>query len=122
MVRIFFIITLYFFQITMDDFRRAHNTATENTNGNDIVPMNGFPKEGTISAVHRIWGGDKRIALFGYTLETINLLLLPMIETKLVGIRKIYLNSFRLKNPKNNLKFCPYRFELYFVSAEFYSN
>lgn len=35
-----------------------------------------------VSAVNRIWGGDKRLALYGYTLETINMLLLPMIETK----------------------------------------
>lgn len=35
-----------------------------------------------ISAVNRVWGGDKRLALFGYTLETINMLLFPMIQTK----------------------------------------
>ncbi|XP_058809290.1 uncharacterized protein LOC131674568 [Phymastichus coffea] len=76
-------------QITMNELREAY-AATENNsaqnnieNGtaNALVPKNGVSKNG-ISAVNRVWGGDKRIALFGYTLETINLLLLPMIKTK----------------------------------------
>lgn len=36
----------------------------------------------SISTVNRVWGGDKRLSLYGYTLETINLLILPMLETK----------------------------------------
>jgi hypothetical protein len=32
--------------------------------------------------VSRIWGGDRRLSLFSYTIETINMLLLPMIKTK----------------------------------------
>ncbi|KAL1139053.1 hypothetical protein AAG570_009114 [Ranatra chinensis] len=34
------------------------------------------------SDVSRIWGGDRRLSLFSYTIETINMLLLPMIKTK----------------------------------------
>ncbi|GLG95437.1 NADPH:adrenodoxin oxidoreductase, mitochondrial [Gryllus bimaculatus] len=30
----------------------------------------------------RMWGGDRRLSLFAYTIETINMLLLPMIQTK----------------------------------------
>ena len=30
--------------------------------------------------ITRIWGGDRRLSLFSYTIETINLLLLPMIR------------------------------------------
>lgn len=30
----------------------------------------------------RIWGGDRRLSLFSYTIETINMLILPMIRTK----------------------------------------
>ncbi|XP_014214359.1 putative glutamate synthase [NADPH] isoform X1 [Copidosoma floridanum] len=70
--------------MTMDDFRKAHNEterSLENGVSNALVPKNGVSKDG-ISAVNRVWSGDKRIALFGYTLETINLLLLPMIQTK----------------------------------------
>lgn len=37
-----------------------------------------------ISAVNRVWGGDKRLSLYGYTLETINMLLLPMMQSKYV--------------------------------------
>lgn len=38
-----------------------------------------------ISTVNRVWGGDKRLSLYGYTLETINLLLLPMMQSKYVA-------------------------------------
>lgn len=37
-----------------------------------------------VSVVHRVWGGDKRLSLYGYTLETINMLLLPMMQSKYV--------------------------------------
>lgn len=70
----------------MDDLRNAHtggdSNGTENNASNALVAKNGITKEKGISAVYRVWGGDKRLALFGYTLETINLLLLPMIQTK----------------------------------------
>ncbi|OXU24667.1 hypothetical protein TSAR_002428 [Trichomalopsis sarcophagae] len=74
-------------QITMDDFRNAHTGGESNGVDADnftqsLVPKNGLSKADGVSAVNRVWGGDKRIALFGYTLETINLLLLPMIKTK----------------------------------------
>lgn len=73
--------------MTMEDLRKAHRgeefNGIENKTNNALVTVkNGISKEDGISAVHRVWGGDKRIALFGYTLETINLLLLPMIQTK----------------------------------------
>lgn len=64
-----------------DSSENGTPTGVENGVSNAVVPKNGVSKNG-ISAVNRIWGGDKRIALFGYTLETINLLLLPMIKTK----------------------------------------
>lgn len=71
----------------MDDFRNAHTGGDSNGLDADnftqsLVPKNGLSKADGVSAVNRVWGGDKRIALFGYTLETINLLLLPMIKTK----------------------------------------
>lgn len=30
----------------------------------------------------RIWGGDRRLLLFSYSIETINMLIIPMIRTK----------------------------------------
>lgn len=33
-------------------------------------------------AVEQMYGGDRRLSLFGYTVETISMLLLPMINTK----------------------------------------
>lgn len=80
----------------MDELRAAHvcnaNTGdvienrqsveTEIAKKNAINDVNG-----EISAVNKVWSGDKRLSLYGYTLETINLLLLPMVDTK-------YVNSF----------------------------
>lgn len=36
--------------------------------------------------ITRIWGGDRRLSLFSYTIETINLLLLPMIRNRYLAI------------------------------------
>lgn len=33
-------------------------------------------------AVGQMYGGDQRLSLFGYTVETVTMLLLPMINTK----------------------------------------
>lgn len=33
-------------------------------------------------AVDQMYGGDQRLSLFGYTVETISMLLLPMMNTK----------------------------------------
>lgn len=78
----------------MDELRAAHvcnvnagdvienrqSVETEIAKKNAINDVNG-----EISAVNRVWSGDKRLSLYGYTLETINLLLLPMVQTKYVN-------------------------------------
>ncbi|KAJ9598085.1 hypothetical protein L9F63_026811, partial [Diploptera punctata] len=56
--------------ILMEDLRAEH-AALHNSTG---------LTNGTI--VSEIWGGDRRLSLFSYTIETINMLLLPMIQTK----------------------------------------
>lgn len=76
----------------MEDLRQAYiangGTLDDHQNGNKNNEITGDIERGVkqlemkISAVNRVWGGDKRLALFGYTLETINMLLLPMIQTK----------------------------------------
>ncbi|XP_018340972.1 PREDICTED: putative glutamate synthase [NADPH] isoform X1 [Trachymyrmex septentrionalis] len=73
-------------RITMDELRAAH---VYNSNAEDIIEnslavekknaINGIYE---VSAVNKVWSGDKRLSLYGYTLETINLLLLPMVQTK----------------------------------------
>lgn len=81
----------------MDELRAAH---VSNSNAEDVIKnslstettvaiKNAFnedegKKDGQISAVNKVWSGDKRLSLYGYTLETINLLLLPMVQTKYV--------------------------------------
>ncbi|PSN33244.1 hypothetical protein C0J52_22643 [Blattella germanica] len=76
-------------QILMDDLRSEHERLNKDvvlTNGS-IAPegdgmgtgsVNGITDEG----LAKIWGGDRRLSLFSYTIETINMLLLPMIQTK----------------------------------------
>jgi len=78
----------------MDELRAAH---VHDRNAGNVIE-NGLPVETTIakkntingvnevSAVNKVWSGDKRLSLYGYTLETINLLLLPMVQTKCVPI------------------------------------
>lgn len=74
----------------MDELRSAHvrNTDAENVIENnlpiEVAKKNAINDINIISTVNKIWGGDKRLSLYGYTLETINLLLLPMMQTKYV--------------------------------------
>lgn len=77
----------------MDELRAAHvhsanaEDAIENRQlvGTEIAKKNAINDvNGEISAVNKVWSGDKRLSLYGYTLETINLLLLPMVQTKCV--------------------------------------
>lgn len=72
----------------MDDLRAAHlangGKLEMEMNGKieDEIDVTRLEDPNQISAVNRVWGGDNRLSLYGYTLETINLLLLPMIQTK----------------------------------------
>ncbi|CAG2053616.1 unnamed protein product [Timema podura] len=43
-----------------------------------VASVNGINEK----ALARMWGGDKRLSMFSYTIETVNLLLLPMIQSK----------------------------------------
>ncbi|XP_046666504.1 glutamate synthase [NADH] [Homalodisca vitripennis] len=66
--------------ITMEELRAASSVVPESP---AAVVINGEMKEElTEHDMTRIWGGDRRISLFGYSIETINMLLLPMIRTK----------------------------------------
>lgn len=76
-------------QITMEEMRAAdaNNVDAGNLIGNDhlsemTIAKNAINGINEISAVNKVWSGDKRLSLYGYTLETINLLLLPMVQTK----------------------------------------
>lgn len=87
----------------MDDLRAAHvhdrgaGNVIENGLSIEtaIAKKNAINGVNEISTVNKIWSGDKRLSLYGYTLETINLLLLPMMQTKYVRI-----NIFTCKNAK----------------------
>ncbi|XP_076674514.1 uncharacterized protein LOC143372318 isoform X2 [Andrena cerasifolii] len=80
-------------QITMEELRAADASRTAESmlatsvgNGSSTEQQatgkNGVNDTNPVSVVNRVWGGDKRLSLFGYTLETINLLLLPMMQSK----------------------------------------
>jgi glutamate synthase (NADPH/NADH) len=72
----------------MADLRAEHEV-----NNKSVIVANGNidgvenVQTGSVSGITdeglgKVWGGDRRLSLFSYTIETINLLLLPMIETK----------------------------------------
>lgn len=74
-------------EITMEELRQVTCSSYKNcpdspvicsVNGELIVP----DKEIGEKEATRIWGGDRRLSLFSYTIETINMLLLPMVNTK----------------------------------------
>ncbi|XP_034952284.1 putative glutamate synthase [NADPH] isoform X4 [Chelonus insularis] len=74
-------------QITMNHLRAAHVTngiangmGIENGHGAEDSKKHGLNYD--LRGVDRTWGGDKRLQLYAYTIENINLLLLPMLETK----------------------------------------
>jgi len=72
----------------MADLRAEHegNNSVTLANGN-IDGVGDTIVSGSVSGITdeclaRVWGGDRRLSLFSYSIETINLLLLPMIQTK----------------------------------------
>ncbi|GFG41054.1 hypothetical protein Cfor_06824, partial [Coptotermes formosanus] len=75
-------------QILMADLRAEHErnnsvtVANGNTDGVGDTMATGSVNGITDVYLTRVWAGDRRLSLFSYTIETINLLLLPMIQTK----------------------------------------
>nr|XP_031844149.1 putative glutamate synthase [NADPH] isoform X1 [Nomia melanderi] len=70
--------------ITMEELRAADNgrSRTAVTSEHRTIERKESSDANPVSAVNRVWGGDKRLSLYGYTLETINMLLLPMMQSK----------------------------------------
>ncbi|CAK9810578.1 Glutamate synthase [NADH] [Anthophora plagiata] len=64
------------------DCRKVSSTVESDITTEEIAKRNATNDINPISAVNRVWGGDRRLSLYGYTLETINLLLLPMMQSK----------------------------------------
>ena len=77
-------VVIAFQQITLEDLYAAHEGSLTSeptvTNGH----VNGLNGDDESAAVMRTFGGDRRLLLNGYTVETLNLLLLPMVTTKSV--------------------------------------
>jgi hypothetical protein len=72
----------------MEELRKAHKGPNV-MNGTIVERASGYQHDdpaATERAVHRLSGGDPRLALFGYSVETITMLLLPMVQTKLVTL------------------------------------
>lgn len=67
-------------QIYLNDLRAAHEKEFGPVKKEEII--NGFVHVPDENAITRVWGGDRRLSLFSYSIETINLLLIPMIKTK----------------------------------------
>nr|CAD7432674.1 unnamed protein product [Timema monikensis] len=78
-------------QIHLEDLRETHLKKYKAlpTMDDDISTLKGCSIQRVASvnginekALARMWGGDKRLSMFSYTIETVNLLLLPMIQSK----------------------------------------
>ncbi|KAK6621297.1 hypothetical protein RUM43_011603 [Polyplax serrata] len=67
-------------QIKMSDLRAAYEKRYGPVTKEEIT--NGFVHVADENAVARVWGGDRRLSLFSYSIETINMLLMPMFQTK----------------------------------------
>lgn len=69
-------------QITLEELYAAHegNLPPESPVANGHI--NGLNGEQEQAAVVRTFGGDRRLLMNGYTIETLNMLLLPMVTTK----------------------------------------
>ncbi|KAL0267203.1 UNVERIFIED_CONTAM: hypothetical protein PYX00_009546 [Menopon gallinae] len=64
----------------MSQLREAYESKFGPVRKEEIT--NGFVHVPVGNALSRVWGGDRRLSLFSYTIETINMLLMPMIKTK----------------------------------------
>ncbi|XP_068081055.1 uncharacterized protein [Anabrus simplex] len=77
-------------QILMEDLRADHIKNVKDVVNNDAVMMNGSGDTQSVASVNgileetiaKMWGGDRRLSLFSYTIETVNMLLVPMLQTK----------------------------------------
>lgn len=70
-------------QVTMDELRDAHTGPL--TYGSESTQINGEvsgAKGDNGNGVEYQVTADRRLGMYGYTVETINLLMLPMIKTK----------------------------------------
>lgn len=65
---------------TASNSNRGTNGYHENGLGAEDAKAHGLDYE--LRGVDRTWGGDKRLQLYAYTIETVNLLIIPMIQTK----------------------------------------
>lgn len=69
-------------QIHMEDLRAAHKGPLSITNGVGDTEMVASVSGISEDMLAHMWGGDTRLGVFGYTIETVNMLLVPMIKTK----------------------------------------
>ena len=52
------------------------------TSGRPIIRKRTELQEESDSAMDRLWNGDRRMPVFGYTVETLQMLMVPMLKTK----------------------------------------
>ncbi|XP_018895699.1 uncharacterized protein [Bemisia tabaci] len=75
-------------QITMEDLRKEASARAVGLVKEKSIEFESGDAKKTLrdnlpgEEMTRIWGGDRRLSLFSYSIETINMLILPMIRTK----------------------------------------
>lgn len=89
---------LYFPQISMENLYEAHEGDLTSEHCLISEHMNGVAVDNENVAMVRTFSGDRRLVMFGYTIETLNMLLLPMVTTQsvkhLLCYCTLYLNAY----------------------------
>ena len=67
--------------VTLDELRKGHKKAID-TRGRPIIRQRTELQEESDTAMERLWNGDRRMPVFGYTVETLQMLMVPMLKTK----------------------------------------
>nr|XP_027206472.1 putative glutamate synthase [NADPH] [Penaeus vannamei] len=69
-------------QFTLSDMYAAHEGELTPESPLSVSHVNGTVNGDDSGAMMRTFGGDRRLSIFGYTIETLNMLLLPMVTTQ----------------------------------------
>ena len=67
--------------VTLEDLRKENKEALDVTR-KPIVQQRTVAQDESDSALEKLWNGDRRMPVFGYTVETLQMLMIPMLKTK----------------------------------------
>ncbi len=68
--------------VTLADLKREIDAAAINTRRRPITRQRTESEMASDDALDKLWNGDRRMPVFGYTVETLQMLMIPMLKTK----------------------------------------